>query len=199
MRYRTLKVVCLVLVAALSCVFLGSAIAGKPTRSKRRVPPAPPGTKSNPLVKNFGFDPNAWVQSRINKGRTEHLNTWRGTTVTPHFDATGEVLALHQRIAAAFVRDDPPVNGRLGRYQWLQDQDNAIKIMGWNAQIMETSVSPNGALVKLVVRPHIVAENHTSLFTQDNHIEWWNYSPDGHLAFLRTDDSPTASQSLISD
>jgi hypothetical protein len=109
------------------------------------------------------------------------LSQYRGLSVRPHINASGETLKLHQEICDSMSLLDFVPQARIDHFKWIIIDKN-MPINGWTGSIEETAPAPTGVRVELKISP-------TSGPTQfsDHVYEYYLYSS-SNLRYLDSQD-----------
>lgn len=188
------KKITLVSLGLLACVGIGVSVgfAAKPARRQVRVS-ARRGSSAAPIVKKFG--PEIFHEV-VAEQRQTHLTTDIGVQVAPHPNAVGAELDLHREISKAFTQQAPLPAQRVGHFQWMTNP--TLHLRGWSGSIQKVLAAPDGFVLKVAIRPHLVSEASPSVFTQDYYLETYEYNQ-GRLRFVSGEDPADAKRTIITD
>lgn len=140
----------------------------------------PAGTRNHHSLAAF-HEAEAMIAKDGRRLRAQAFMKQRGSVISPHPDATGDVRVLQEKLAALLSQQDPVPLGRLIHFRWCDTPDLGLR--GWKGTIKDVVRAPQGLLMTIEMRPYLVSQLGGITDTPDHVIETYLYS-NGHMAFL---------------
>jgi hypothetical protein len=153
------------------------------SRRQAQAPEAPQPPQPRPPLFTKDTPAAARLRAMQDPVVRQAAEPYRGLSVEPDPEATGDTLALQERIAALLARMDYVPAHRVDHFRWITEEMR-LKIVGWHGRILETKPTRDGIRVLMKVWP--VA----GIGTSDHTLESYLYA-DGRLVHLNSEGAPT--------